>query len=181
MRVDFVNESYPGEVRIGYNPEFARRVHAKRKAEAEFLASQQKSAPASKAGKVPCPDILEQKKQIRELIAKGRAAAAAYNARMTEDDEASLRGHYRHTYRAIEARICRATGVSRALICSKMRTQRIVEARNAIMYWSARLTVFSYLEIGRLMDKDHTTVMTACKRHPERRAAQGRYLRPARQ
>jgi len=81
----------------------------------------------------------------------------------------------------IMARICKVFGVHPAEIISERRNKQVVKARHAIMYWAIRQTRFSLPQVGhRLGGKDHTTVMHGVRAHAKRRAADGRYLRPAR-
>ncbi len=110
----------------------------------------------------------------REAIKAAEAYAEAY---CLEHGEAA----FRHTYLLIEKRICRALRVTKAELRSNRRSRHIVFARQAIMYWSARLTNRSLPELGRLMGgMDHTTILHGKKAYAGKRLAQGRYLRPAR-
>jgi len=46
----------------------------------------------------------------------------------------------------------------------KERTARIVTPRLVAYYLMRRLTGLSYPELGRIFDRDHTTIMNGCKR-----------------
>ena len=79
------------------------------------------------------------------------------------------------------SRICRATGVTRGELLSDRRNKEVVFARQAVFYWSQRLTKMSLPEIGRRMGgRDHTTVLHGSRVYPEKRAKMGRHLRKAR-
>ncbi len=84
------------------------------------------------------------------------------------------------TFRRIEERAMKVFGVTRTEIMSKRRDQHIVAVRQFIAYWTVRLTDFSLPSIGRLMGKDHTTILHSKRQYPERRAKMGRYLRKVR-
>lgn len=83
----------------------------------------------------------------------------------------------RTTYRQIERRICKATGFTRRQLQSRCRTRELTRARMAICYWTKRLTSLSYPQIGRQMDRDHTTVIHGVRRYAELRAEEGRNLK----
>lgn len=121
--------------------------------------------------------IAQQRKvEIDALLAKGRAAAAAYALKNRDEDETE---RFRHSHHLIETRLCRAFRITRTELHSRRRNRRVVLARQAIMYWSCRLTLHSLPEIGRKMaGLDHTTVLHGRNAYPKKRAKQGRFLRP---
>lgn len=71
-------------------------------------------------------------------------------------------GHYQH-YRII-LHISEALGVSLADMRASTRKAEIVRARQAAMWALRHHTTLSYPEIGRLFDRDHTTVIHAVAR-----------------
>ncbi|WP_245440212.1 helix-turn-helix domain-containing protein [Mesorhizobium sp. Z1-4] len=78
----------------------------------------------------------------------------------------------------IEMRICRALKVEVADVRSNRRTRKTAFARQAIMYWSRRLTDLSYPVIARLTGgRDHSSIIHGVTVYPEKRAAMGRTLR----
>lgn len=88
---------------------------------------------------------------------------------------------FRHSHALIERRLCRVFRIRRDEIRSERRDRRVVLARQAIMYWSARLTMLSLPSIGRLMGgRDHTTVLHGRNVYPSKRAKMGRHLPEAR-
>lgn len=90
-------------------------------------------------------------------------------------------GDFRHTLKGIQDRICNALNCSRADLLSSRRTADLVNARQAVMYWTCRLTQMSYLEIGRRMGGlDHATVRYGTHQYPAKRAEMGRYVRAVR-
>lgn len=85
---------------------------------------------------------------------------------------------FKHSYKGIEARAMKLFKVTRAEILSDRRSRDIVFARQFIVYWTCRLTRRSLPEIGRLMNRDHTTCLSSKRAYPRKRAKMGRTLRP---
>lgn len=111
----------------------------------------------------------------RREEADARAAAELRKLRREAGEE------FWHTFEVIERRIIRATGVTKRELRSRRRHREISLARQAIMYWCARLTKLSYPHIGKLLgDIDHTTVMHGKRVYVNRRKAMGRTLKPVR-
>ena len=82
------------------------------------------------------------------------------------------------TFAIIERRICRVFRITVDELNAKGRKGRVTVARQAVMYWAARLTALSPKMIGQRMGgRDHSTVYFGIDRYPERRAKQGRNLR----
>lgn len=85
------------------------------------------------------------------------------------------------SYSRIETRIAKATGVRISEIRGMRRNARIVYIRQAIAYWAARRSALSYPAIGRIMGgRDHTTILYAASKYPEKRAKEGKHRRAAR-
>jgi len=120
--------------------------------------------------------LARQRAEARALIEKGRAIAAAY--RVAEEMEYCPR--FRHTYTLIESRICRVFGLSRLELHSNRRHKKVALARQAISYWTCRLTMLSLPEIGRRMSRDHSTCLWGRDQYPKKRAKMGRHLREVR-
>ena len=75
---------------------------------------------------------------------------------------------------SIMKEIAKKRGVSLELILSKRQLPDIADARHEAMYEVARRCQrLSYPQIGRLFEKDHSTVYLAVKRWPEKAAALG--------
>lgn len=65
----------------------------------------------------------------------------------------------------------RAFAVTRQQIKGEQRTQRVAMARFFVVYWVYRRTGLSLPSIGRMFGgRDHTTILNATRRWPERRA-----------
>lgn len=65
----------------------------------------------------------------------------------------------------------RAFGVTRQQIKGQQRTQRVAMARFFVVYWVYRRTGLSLPVIGRMFGgRDHTTILNATRKWPERRA-----------
>lgn len=172
--------------RLGYNPEFLKRVNAQRRAEQKERERTLRKAPAQKRERqpvmVPRPRYARHSEawqkalnEANELIRMGREAA--HRLRLLENSSAG----YRPSLDTIERRICRALNVTRQDIRSDHRSRSIVLARFAVAYWACRLTRLSTPEIGRrLGGRDHTTILHARNTYPDKRARQGRFLRAVR-
>lgn len=78
----------------------------------------------------------------------------------------------------ITRRICKATKVLPSEIVGRSRLPRIVFARQAVCYWTLRLTSMTFKNVGRKLNRDHTTALHGGVKYPEKRAKQGRYLPP---
>jgi chromosomal replication initiation ATPase DnaA len=114
--------------------------------------------------------IRQQKIEVAALIEKGRLAAKAFWV---------LDGKH-STMAQIVNRICRATGVSKHDLLSNRRDPNLVFARHAVIYWVCRRTNMSLPQIGRMLGRDHTTCLHGKRVYIEKRAKQGRTLRPVR-
>lgn len=84
------------------------------------------------------------------------------------------------SYATVERRICKALGLSRKELLATRHHKDLVFARQAVMYWSTRMTKLSLPQIGKLMGRDHTTVLHGRDSYPVKRAAMGRHLRAVR-
>ncbi len=86
----------------------------------------------------------------------------------------------RITYAEIERRACKVFKCKRADIKGNRRNREIVIARQFIAYWAVRRTSLALAQIGRLMDRDHSTVLHSKGVYAKKRAAMGRTLRQVR-
>jgi chromosomal replication initiator protein len=74
-----------------------------------------------------------------------------------------------HSVKEIQEQTCAAFGISMDDLLSATRTQPVAFARQVAMYLSRELTDVSLPAIGRAFgNRNHTTVMHACKRTAER-------------
>jgi chromosomal replication initiation ATPase DnaA len=65
--------------------------------------------------------------------------------------------------------VCKHLGINRSVMTSPTRTKDWVKARQLAMYLIRRLTYYSYPQIGKMFgDRDHTTVLWACRVAGER-------------
>ncbi len=135
-------------------------------------------------------------RQRQEAIRRGQAAANLQRERDAKVKElestiAALKRQLqklkdeplliKSEFRRIEERASRVFGLPIAAFKSPRRDQKMVLARQFVMYWAARRTQLSYPLIGRLMGgRDHTTVMAGRDAYPVKRAKMGRTLRAAR-
>jgi chromosomal replication initiator protein len=116
----------------------------------------------------------------RRVMAAERILIQAQE-KLAEVKDIQIRKRQRFTYAEIERQACQIFGVTRNQLLCARRHEGTVFARQFVMYWAIRLTPMSYPLVGRLMGhRDHTTVLHGCRAYVAKRAAQGRYLRPAR-
>lgn len=87
----------------------------------------------------------------------------------------------RPSYGQILARACRLFRVTPAEIRGDKRSRKMVFARQFIAYWVSRRTKLSSCKIGRLMNRDHTTVLHSRVVYREKRIRAGRALKVARE
>ncbi len=59
--------------------------------------------------------------------------------------------------------VYRLTGITPVQICSRVRTQRIAAARMLACYLLRQTSDYSTTRIGRVVDRDHSTVIHACQ------------------
>lgn len=152
------------------------RALAKRAAEKEKRRKELKQARA-KAHR----ELVDQKtREVQELeeLAERRVAALA-KMREAEAMLSRFRGGTQLGKLAqIISRVTKATGVTRREIFSHRRNATVVLARQAVYYWTLRLTRLSMPEVGRrLGGRDHTTVMYGARAYHRKRAEMGRTLR----
>lgn len=89
--------------------------------------------------------------------------------------------HYRTHFDRIVQRLCRVFQVSVIDLHSDRRDRAAASARQAIYYWTWRLTRLSAPQIGRrLGNRDHTTVLYGVTAYQRKRAQMGRHLRELR-
>ena len=119
--------------------------------------------------------LYEAKMEEAAHIAAIRRAAAERAEAMAAEMK-SMGYKYRHTYREIERRACKLFKVRPSDIRSARRHNDIVIVRQFICYWTCRLTALSLPQIGRLMDRDHTSILAAKRRYPQKRERMGRNL-----
>lgn len=71
---------------------------------------------------------------------------------------------------AIIAATALAFGIAPEDIASRSRSKSIAEARAVVCYVARRCTRMSFPQIGKALDRDHTTVMSAVQRVEQRRS-----------
>ena len=60
-------------------------------------------------------------------------------------------------------RVCKLTDVSADELRSKWRKREVVQARQIFCYLSTKYTECIYVDIGGMINRDHSTVMHSCK------------------
>jgi len=70
--------------------------------------------------------------------------------------------------RELARHVSKAYGVSTADLISQRLTGEIVRARLCLYYLARRHTLHSYPAIGRVLRRDHTTVLTGQRKHAAR-------------
>lgn len=117
------------------------------------------------------PTLAEFNRLVQRVVALELAAARIELTPITPIPRRTI------DYATIARRICRVFHVKKDELLSHRRDRRIMFARQAIMYWSCRLTSTSMPMIARLMHRDHTTVIHGRHAYVEKRARMGRTLR----
>lgn len=203
----FADANSDEHYRPGYNPEFVRKVIAKRVRDAKDRADAEAKGEIERI-RAKAAKIIEEKAEVcrqldlakhesealkaqllssementRLLAEKDAAEKVSAHSRALEE-LANLNRHSKpkHTFADIEARALKVFRLRRKDIRGDRRQRELVLARQFIMYWTARLTEMSYPMIGRLMGgKDHTTILHGKDAYARKRAAMGRNLRKAR-
>lgn len=122
--------------------------------------------------------LVKPRLSLADEIARQKREQAVQEAEERAKEYRASREKFEHTYALIEKRICRALKITRADILSTSRKTALVFARQAIMYWTCRLTERTLPEIGRLMGGfDHTTILHGRRVYPKKRAKMSRNLR----
>lgn len=115
------------------------------------------------------------------LAARAQKPVATYSARQKRNNAQANTDAKNATYEKIESRLAAALHITQNEIRSRRTARNIVFARQAVMYWTVRLTAFSLPEIGRLMGgRDHTTILHGLKAYQQKRRMMRRYLRSIR-
>lgn len=133
---------------------------------------------AQAARRAAVDDVANQIERIMRVASK--EGITDHAAQMFDDAARKLFKPIRiETYASIEARLCRAFGVTPEEICGRARNvPRVTLCRQAIMYWAKRRTLLSPAQIGKRMGgRDHSTVYYGIDAYPKKRAKQGRHLR----
>ena len=125
------------------------------------------------------------KAEADRQIKAANLALRALHARWAEEAEREGRKQWKHvphpmSIDEIKRRVCKALKVSHLALMSESREEKVVMAKHAVFYWAARRTGHSIAQLGRMMGKDHTTVLHGMKVYPKKRAKMGRTLRDAR-
>lgn len=81
------------------------------------------------------------------------------------------------SYSNIFKRLCRVFNVTPAEMISSRRARNLIFARQAIMYWAYRRTTMSLPQIGKRLQRDHTTVLHGKDAYVQKRAEMGRKLK----
>jgi len=141
-------------------------MELRRQKRAEYVAAERKRRQENAA------QIAEQRRIANEAIRAGNAALARVRQQWSEQVATFS------SVSAIVHRIARAPGVLPAQIMGNGRSRDVTFARQAVMYWTARRSGRSLVEIGHILQRDHTSVLHGKRAYVRKRAAQGRKLRP---
>ena len=76
----------------------------------------------------------------------------------------------KHNMREIAAWVCKVHKITLNELMSGRRDIYLAYARACFCYWARELTPASFPEIGRFIDRDHTTVIHAARTYKEKRA-----------
>jgi chromosomal replication initiator protein len=108
------------------------------------------------------------------VVAFGSLTGKPVTAELAEEVLAGLYPQFKahkRTVREIQERTCATFGVTMDDLLSSSRAQPVAWPRQVAMYLSRELTDATLPAIGRAFNKNHTTVMHACRRTAERMAA----------
>jgi len=125
----------------------------------------------------PCD--LERRASI--LRTKVRMEREEQKLRQIEELKSQIRfsfGMQHSKFDRIARRICTALRITKHDLMSMRRSRELVFARQAIVYWACRRTTLSLPQIGKRLDRDHTTILHGKRAYPVKRQKMGRYLRP---
>jgi len=145
---------------IGYNPEFAKAVlakreHAERLKHTNMLLREAARAKEEIEAKKAARDI-DPLKAVREMIPRSE-------------------------FQRIERRAALVFGIRLIHIKGESRKRNVVLARQFIYYWACRRTSLSTPQIGRLLGgRDHTSCLAGVHSYRAKRARMGRFLPPPR-
>lgn len=189
--MQFDPEIFDGAVfRCGYSPAFLSRLEAKRrkqrdsrrmaemaKARAE-RRQREKDEHATRcqiAAERALNERLERMARENKMRAELRSQIEIENAAQDADNR------YRITMTEIIARMCWVFKVTPDELRGPSRIAKLVRARQAVCYWTYRLTPLSLPVIGKkLGGRDHATVHHSINTYRNKRAKMGRTLRKAR-
>lgn len=118
--------------------------------------------------------LAERRAQAQDDIRKGREAARRF--RNNELRQFGLKRSEIELYEHVEAIVARATGISARELRSESRARRLIPARQCLMYWARRRLNISFPLLGRLMCRDHSTVLYGSRSYIAKRRAKGRRL-----
>lgn len=169
--MDSVEYEPLGKTPSMYNPAFVKSVREKRRIEALQRRIKTLERKVEKQGEAVDAAAIRQSlygahidRKPRELSRQERVKLASFGP----------------TFRRIVMRICRAFGVYPVELFSERRNHELTLPRFAVAYWTCRLTKLSLPQIGKLMGRDHTTVLYGKNAYVAKRAKMGRTLRPVR-
>lgn len=153
--------SYPGQSRYaGYTPEFVRRVHQKQ-AEARRLSQKQTAARGRPTG-----DENLAAERSRRSVAKATALSEAHKLRVKRDQDIERQAS-RPVITAKDAAVVYAAerGYLWHEIIAPNQSRAVVEVRHgAMLRVRALFPALSYPQIGRIFQRDHTTVLSAVRK-----------------
>lgn len=149
-----------------YNPKFVKSVREKRRLEA-LNRRQERQAETAEAA------------TIRGELVRSLPAPKPKPREFSREERVKL-ASVGPLFRRIVLRFCKVFGVYPSEIFSRRRHKRMALVRFAICYWTCRLSKLSTPQIGKLMERDHTSVLYGKDAYVEKRKAMGRTLRPAR-
>lgn len=133
---------------------------------------------AMKAQQAGVSDFAKQLEELRQQIAAMQAQIDGVTRPVII--EAIPAQVYRSTFQRLEMRTCKLFKLTRTDLYAQCRQRQFSLARQFLMYWACRRTTLSLPQIGRLMRRDHTTILHGKAAYVEKRAKMGRYLRSVR-
>lgn len=125
------------------------------------------------------------REEVRQVMAAGnRALMELHQKWMDENTNKAppflVADSNRMTLAEVIRRLCKVFGVSKAELHGTRSGGKVLLCRQAIYYWAARRTGKSSTQIGKALQRDHSTVLHGMETYPRKRAQHGRTLRALR-
>lgn len=130
-----------------------------------------------------CRRVDEERVRVRQQMDAANRAAARFRQEWEIPQPKTQRRKVSNPtpLSIIIRRISRATGVTVAQMSGPRGNVKVSYALQAVMYWAARRSDLSAVEIGKALgNRDHSTIIHGKQAYVKKRAAQGRMLREAR-
>jgi chromosomal replication initiation ATPase DnaA len=154
------------------NTEAGARERQSRKFEAEMIVMAERKARMAEEVRAMKEIRSAQEDKVRAIKADALCALRDANialAKLGLRDAQLIHCTNPDNIKRIAHRVCKAFGVTHKELTGPRRAPRIVLCRQAVAYWACRRTNLSLPQIGRYLERDHTTIMYSKRIYPVRR------------